>query len=408
MPVYSCVCPVAGSGRLEIQEQTWRVFLTGATGFLGGELAVALSKISSVEKIVCLVRAKSDEEAAERLGSVFALHHDAYDRNKVLAVAGDLVDERLPSVLARHPSLADINAVVHAGANTSFLQQKYPVIEQTNLWGSQRIAEWASRLRSLETFAYIGTATIVGAGDDVVGRMLNEDEAPNVLAKHLVGYTRSKMFGEMAVRSIIPDDKLLVIRPSILAGDARSVVPRSFDIAWIITAMKDLRMFFGNPDAACDVIPVDYAANAIVELVMGPRTHTTYHVSACASATTCRKVLDSVGCEDAGRPPLAYLGRKQLELVKKWLRTNDAPDPALSPYSGHIDFISDEIGKKKARLLLSGLETYWQFIDLDQRFDNSRLLADTSIGISEPAHHYLKRTAVYFNDIDPLEAAVNP
>jgi len=45
----------------------WRVLLTGATGFLGGELAVALSKTNSVEKIVCLVRAKTNEEADERL-----------------------------------------------------------------------------------------------------------------------------------------------------------------------------------------------------------------------------------------------------------------------------------------------------------------------------------------------------
>jgi thioester reductase-like protein len=172
----------------------WRVLLTGATGFLGGELAVALSKTNSVEKIVCLVRAKNNEEAEERLQSVFALHQDPYDGKKLVALAGDLTDQRLPAVLSRHPLVADINLVVHAGANTSFLQQKYPVVEETNFWGSQRIAAWARSLGSLETFAYVGTATIVGAGNDVVGRTLNEDEAPNPAARHLVGYTRSKMF----------------------------------------------------------------------------------------------------------------------------------------------------------------------------------------------------------------------
>src|SRR5262249_3165847 len=175
-----------------------RVFLTGATGFLGGELAVALSKASSVRQVICLIRARNNEEAAGRLRSGFALHEDPYDEHKVVALAGDLMDEGLPAVLTRHPSLRGINGVLHAGANTSFLRQKNAVVEETNLCGSQRIATWASRLRSLETFAYIGTATIVGAGEDVTGRLLNEDEAPNPLAKHLVGYTRSKMFGEMA------------------------------------------------------------------------------------------------------------------------------------------------------------------------------------------------------------------
>ena len=386
----------------------WRALLTGATGFLGGELLVALSKTDSVEKIVCLVRAKNNEEAADRLQSVFALHHDLYDRKKVVALAGDLIDQRLPAILSRHPLAADVNLVVHAGANTSFLRQKYPVVEETNFWGSQRIAAWARSLGSLETFAYIGTATIVGAGNDVVGRMLHEDEAPNPLAKHLVGYTRSKMFGEMAVREIIPHQKLLVIRPSILLGDARSVIPRSFDIAWIVAAVKHLRMFFGNPDAACDLIPVDYAANAILELLTANRTHMTYHVSAGASATTCRQVAESVVCDAPGRPPLVYLTRTHLELIKRWLRTNNAPDPALSPYSRQLEYVRDQIGKKRARLLLSGLEAYWHFIDLDQRFDNARLLTDTNIGTSEPAHDYLKRTAVYLDQIDPLEAAVNP
>jgi hypothetical protein len=59
-------------------------------------------------------------------------------------------------------------------------------------------------------------------------------------------------------------------------------------------------------------------------------------------------------------------------------------------------------------MLLSGLDAYWQFIDLGQRFDNSRLLADTGIGIPEPAHNYLGRTVEYMEDLDPLEAAVNP
>src|SRR5215467_2420652 len=110
----------------------WNVLLTGATGFLGGELAVALSKTASVEKIVCLIRAKNNEEAAERLRSVFAVHQDPYDRKKVFAVAGDLIDQRLPAMLARHPLVRDVNLFVHGAANTYFCRQKYPVVEETN------------------------------------------------------------------------------------------------------------------------------------------------------------------------------------------------------------------------------------------------------------------------------------
>src|SRR6185369_2263450 len=176
----------------------WNVFLTGATGILGGEIAVALSKLDSVEKITCLVRSKEDREAVDRLERVFALHEDLYDPRKVIAVQGSLTDEKLSVDLARHPALSDINLVIHSGANTSFLSQKYAAVAETNINGTQRIARWASGLKSLESFAFIGTATIAGAGEDVIGRTIHEDETPNPLARHLVGYTQSKMLGEMA------------------------------------------------------------------------------------------------------------------------------------------------------------------------------------------------------------------
>src|SRR5438445_3550592 len=124
----------------------WKVFLTGATGFLGGELAVALSKTDRAEKIACLVRAECDAEARERLEGVFLLHGDAYDPDRIVAVAGDLSDDQLETRLAGHPALKDINLVIHAGANTSFLKQKYPVLVETNVRGTHRVASWASQL----------------------------------------------------------------------------------------------------------------------------------------------------------------------------------------------------------------------------------------------------------------------
>ena len=386
----------------------WKVFLTGATGFLGGELAVALSKLNSVEKITCLVRAKDDCDAVDRLERVFALHEDLYDPRKVIAVRGSLTDEKLSVELARHPCLGDINLVIHSGANTSFLRQKYAAVAETNIVGTQRLVHWAAGLQSLETFAYIGTATIAGAGPDVVGRTIYEDETPNPSAHHLVGYTQSKMLAEMAVRLALPEEKFAIVRPSILLGDSRCVVPRSFDIAWIIVALRHLRMFFANPDAACDIIPVDYAAQAIVRLLMGTRRHATYHVSASAGSTTSRRMAEAIGYKDAGIPDLAFCPREYLPLLKKWLRSGRNPDRALARYSDHLEYIQYGIGRKKARMLLAGLDAYWQFIDLDQRFDNSRLLADTGIGIPEPAHQYVGRTVMYLEDLDPLEAAVNP
>src|SRR5436190_20032578 len=44
----------------------FKVLVTGATGFLGGELLMELSKVRSIEKIVCLVRAANEDDANRR------------------------------------------------------------------------------------------------------------------------------------------------------------------------------------------------------------------------------------------------------------------------------------------------------------------------------------------------------
>ncbi len=54
------------------------IFLTGATGFLGGELLVELAKKTEVKKVFCLVRAQNEGDALRRLKKVFDLHDDYF------------------------------------------------------------------------------------------------------------------------------------------------------------------------------------------------------------------------------------------------------------------------------------------------------------------------------------------
>jgi len=71
------------------------VFITGVTGFLGGELLAALLKDNKYEKIYCLLRANNEEEAYIRLKKVVAFHNDRFDNNRIFPVIGDLTDDKL-------------------------------------------------------------------------------------------------------------------------------------------------------------------------------------------------------------------------------------------------------------------------------------------------------------------------
>src|SRR5580704_11751510 len=96
------------------------IFITGATGLLGGEVLIGLSTRKEVDKIYCLVRAGSVADATERIKDIFKLRNDHFDPNKVIAVPGDITDPKLVDALEHTPALKNINFVIHSAANTSF------------------------------------------------------------------------------------------------------------------------------------------------------------------------------------------------------------------------------------------------------------------------------------------------
>ena len=75
------------------------IFLTGATGFVGGELLVNLSKRKEINKIYCFIRAFSEDESTIKLENIFRIHHDHFDEKKIVPVMGNLFDEHLTDVL---------------------------------------------------------------------------------------------------------------------------------------------------------------------------------------------------------------------------------------------------------------------------------------------------------------------
>ena len=387
-----------------------QLFITGVTGFLGGELLVELAKKTEIDKIFCLVRAQSEEKAIVRLKRVFDLHGDFFDTQKIIPVIGDMTDSHLSEKLKSNKQLQNVDTILHSAANTSFSKIYDDLVVKVNIEGTKQILEWARSLTTLDLFTYVGTATICGSL--VKGCVVTEDESPNPDSKHLVKYSYTKMKGEMLLKEYLPVEKILVVRPSIIMGDSRPWIPRSYVIMWALATLNELRLFPGNPNSDVDVIPIDYAAKSIIELVFNKkRKYHVYHISSGKdSSSTPGKVTNAVTNLFPDKPEFKFVPRTMLGDMKKWSKNvaliNEQNQ--LFQYNDYLDYWINNFGdNSKLRILFYALEPYIDFMELGQIFDNSRLLEDTTIGPSIPAHKYLEVTGKYIKSINIFEGAVD-
>ncbi len=383
------------------------VFITGSTGFLGGEILVNLSKRKDINKIYCLVRAQNEVDAILRLDKVFSLHGDFYDREKVFPVIGNLMDADLTAQLSSNPELKDINVIVHSAANTSFSGIYDKMVEQTNIEGLRKIVLFAKQLPKFETFLHIGTATI--CGKEVKHRLVKEEESPNLNAKHVVSYTHSKAQGELIIREHLPENKILIARPSIIMGDSRDITPRSPVILWAVATINQIRLIPADQHAKLDVISVDYAANAIVKLLFAKRNHTVYHISSGVKAATSAYELSLV-LEDhfSDLPKYCFVKNEMLKQMKLVAKNKLPLDSELLKYPEYIKYWKDTFGElSHLRILFAGLDPYLEFLNLGQVFDNSKLLQDVDIEQPIPAHEYIVKQMAYLEKLDVFEGAMD-
>ena len=377
------------------------VFLTGATGFLGGELLVSLSKRKEIDKIYCFIRASSNGEAAAKIEKIFALHNDPYDAAKVIPITGNLQDEGLTQALQENSRLTDVDVIIHSAANTSFSRIYDKLVEEVNIKGLEKILLWAKGLVRLQTFLYIGTATI--CGKNITNRLVYEDESPDENAAHLVRYTYTKMQGELLLSKHLPQQKILVARPSIIMGDSRPVLPRSPIILWAVATINQLRLIPVNEYACLDMISVDFAADAIVGLLFAKRNYQVYHISSGKSAaTSAYKLSLSLSNYFTGVPPFLFVNKSLINQLKSWAKGHLAGNSELKNFPLYLDYwhtIFPDTGA--LRILLAGLEPYLGFMELGQVFDNSRLFEDVP-GLKQPV-----AADVYINECMPFIASIN-
>jgi len=262
--------------------------LTGATGFLGGELLVRLIEETDHD-VVALIRARDDAAAQERLDETLAvlLPPGSVPAGRVRAVAAHLDRPGLGLTVRQRNAVArDVEAVVHCAASVQFT---LPLDEalRINLDGTREVLDLAQRAPRLERFVHVSTAFVAGDRSGVY----REDEC-NVGQPSRNTYEQTKLAAETHVQSAgLPNTSIL--RPSIVVGDSATGWTPAFNVIyWPLQAFA--RGLFpvvpADPQARVDIVPVDTVADALLALTAGDPHSGTVHVVAGDKAPTTREL----------------------------------------------------------------------------------------------------------------------
>jgi fatty acid CoA ligase FadD9 len=192
--------------------QVRTVLLTGATGFLGRYLALEwLERMDLVDgKVICLVRAKSDEEARTRLDKIFdsgdpklLAHYQELAADHLEVIAGDKGEADLGLDAQTWRRLADtVDLIVDPAALVNH------VLPYSQLFGPNALgtAELIRLALTTKQKPYVYTSTIAVGGQIEPSRFTEDADirissaTRNTGDSYANGYANSKWAGEVLLR----------------------------------------------------------------------------------------------------------------------------------------------------------------------------------------------------------------
>jgi thioester reductase-like protein len=352
------------------------IFLTGATGYLGSYLLAELLT-GHRDSLNLLVRAKSDQDARERLWQSLQLHFAfpqffEYVNSRMRIFRGELTSECFGVADDEYRALVDTtHSVIHCAASLNRKSEKQCL--NVNLRGSLEVIQLARRAQNrngLLRYSQVSTVAVAGKRQN---EMVTEDAAIDWSRSDYDPYARTKKFCEHMVRQLLPDVPRTIFRPSIVMGDSRRAETSQFDMVQAFDLLARLPVLPLRPDDKIDIVPANYVGKAIVAVHQKEQpAHGIYHLSAGEQAQTYREITDAVSMAGGWRRPsfVPVLGR---------------------PFSGTVEWLANHGGPMTHGASL--LKVFWPYLDWNTVFDNSRIveeLGEAPVKFSTYAYPLLK------------------
>lgn len=247
------------------------ILLTGATGLVGGELLRRLLA-RPAQEVVAIVRRPV-----------------GWSHPRLRLVYADLATDRLPAL----PD--DVETVIHCAASVAF---DLPMVEQRaiNVRGTASLMDAVAGLPWLRRFVHVSTAYVAGTSTGNFGP--DDLEAGQDFRNT---YEASKHEAERLVRAT--DLPWQIVRPSIVVGDATTGRTTAFNVVYLplrAYARGLVSVVPGREDAPVDLVPVDYVADGLLELLDLPVGGTHLLVAGEAAPTVAE--FARLAGEALGRP----------------------------------------------------------------------------------------------------------
>jgi long-chain acyl-CoA synthetase len=335
------------------------LFLTGSTGYLGSYLATGLFR-GHRDTLNLLVRAKTQQEARERLWQSLQLHMDFDEFQEQIAARtkiflGDLTSQQFGLADDEYHALVEsTDSLIHCAASLNRKSEKQCL--NVNLRGTLEVIQLARRAQDhhgLRRFSHVSTVAVAGTRQDEI---IHEDTAIDWARSDYDPYARTKKFCEHMVHQLLPDVSRTIFRPAIVLGDSRRPETTQFDMVQAFSVLASLPVLPLRPADRIDIVPADYVGKAIVTIHQKKSpAYPRYHLSSGSGSQTYRELTDALAqASNSSRP--TYL-------------------PALSgTFSGTVNWLSHK--KNNLGRGASLLKVFWPYLVWNTVFDNSRVVEE--------------------------------
>ena len=337
------------------------ILITGATGFLGTQIARQILQNQDAE-LIALLRAPDENAAIERLRREWWDWSELRTEigGRITALAGDITLPGLGLSQMQYDGLVRrVTHIIHAAADIR-LFAALDELRLVNVTGTRHVLELAQAIQAdhgLGRLAHVSSAYVAGKR---AGPVAEEDlgERDGFSSP----YERSKYEAELLLRKAGAALPITIFRPGMIVGDAHSGVIKTFN-----TLYFPLRLYMtgrlsaapARPDLRVNLVPVDYVAASIARLVFDPAAAwLTFHLTP----------------PDAALPTLAEIAHftrqwAQREMGLKLPRARFLPLPGLENIARRVRrFLPKDLGEL-ARLL-----PYFQSRSVFLRANTDRLL----------------------------------